>query len=145
MSTPIYPRQALTRMLDAIQAAELNGGAVKLFQNDFQPTDLSVIADFVEADFGGYAAITHVEFTDPAAINDLNAAQVNSDNTLDFVCDGTAPTNIIYGYWYINSTNDLVVSERFDVPQSMSLLGDSIMLVLRQTEPLGLGVAILEP
>lgn len=118
--------------LDDIKINTLDGGKLKLFKNDFTPTPATVIGDFIEADFSGYAAKTIAAF---------GAVHTNPDGSAEvaspleqFDHSGGAVSNLVYGWWFETAAGVLIMSERFaSAPIPMAVVGDSILLVLART------------
>lgn len=91
-----------------------------LYQNNYTPTDSSVLSDFVEANFTGYAAQT------VAATAWNNATTDASGNTCataaDLVWTNTGTTSqTIYGY-YVTDTGGTILEwcERFANPRTLN-------------------------
>jgi len=140
---PILSNVALVAMLEAWRAGPGTAVVVQLFKNDFTPTETSVLADFIEADFSGYAEIAAQEF-DPAYLNEAGRAQVTGDTVLTWTQNATTIGNSVYGYMVLTTGGALLYSERFASPQPMQLVGDKIQMVIRASLPWGLGASVLE-
>jgi hypothetical protein len=92
--------QGLVKKLDQIRGQILKSATLRLFKNDFTPLQSSVTADFVEANFSGYAAI-------PLVLADWSASYLNASQqaetdmlTKTFTQSAATVTNSIYG-WYL--------------------------------------------
>lgn len=102
----------------------LDGAVVRLFKNNFSPNPASLLADFDEADFTGYAesapVVWGVPYLDVDGIIKVTAGSVQYTQT------GTGTTNTCYG-WYLvgdpGGTEYLIGSERFDSPVSFTFTG----------------------
>lgn len=123
-------------LLENVRAAPLSNGlwndvVIKLFQNDFTPNVNTVLADFTEADFSGYASVNQVAtwltpFVDANGIPRMMNAQMQFDH------DGGVTANAIFGYWVEKAiTGELLWAERFvDGPFNLALITDAIALTL---------------
>lgn len=99
---------------------------MKLFANDYQPTEFSTLLDFQEAMFSGYAEQTPV-YAAPAIDGNGDAAMAAAE--LTFVHNGGGIGLTVYG-WYImdNVSNVLIQAERLSAAKAMISLGDSIAI-----------------
>lgn len=106
---------------------------VKLFKNDYQPVDGSVVGNFTEADFSGYAAVDMAGgAVDPA--NDAGGRAVATWNEVSFTHNGGGVNNSIYGYYVVDGGGNLLWAERFSVaPISQDSNGDQIRFVPKFT------------
>jgi len=111
---------ALRKMLDT-SVALINADtiAIKLFQNDLTPGPNTVVGDFVEADFSGYAVVAVNQVGIAWDDDDGNAAQ--SFDNAHFQGTTGAVTNTIYGWWMTGTidgvtANQLIQAKRFDTP-----------------------------
>lgn len=106
----------------------LDAAVIHLYKNDYTPGPATVVGDFTEADFTGYAASAIVVWgtvlTDPS-----NVAYVAGD-AKTFASTGSAVPNTIYGYW-AQGAGGLMYAERFDAPIPILGVGDGIVLVPR--------------
>lgn len=97
--------------LDAIKTASLDGGSLRLFQNDYVPNKDTVLADLTIATFSGYAnktiATWNDPFLDPAGLATCLAPLQEFVQTADTI------SNIIYGAYYLDSGGALVWVDRF--------------------------------
>lgn len=84
--------------LMAILRAQINGGGVtlRLYQNNYTPVDGSVLADFTECDFDGYAAKTLTAFTVPILVG--GEAYIAEGPQIWTATGGVTP-NDVYGYY----------------------------------------------
>ncbi len=101
----------------------LNAGAganvwfsIHLFQNNFVPTQASVLADFTEADFSGYAAVTLV--FSAAFVNGTPAGQMNAAS-VTWVRAVGATSNTIYGMYITDAAGNVSTYELFAAPIPM--------------------------
>lgn len=122
----VYPYEGRERDLSTILA---NSGiyVLRLFQNDISPDVDTVLTDFDDADFSGYASVTLT----------LSAIFRNGDDNAEtvallaqFAHNGGGTANDIYGWYLTNMAGGieaLVYCERFgDAPRVMDTLGDII-------------------
>lgn len=113
----------------AFKASDLDGGSLRLYQNDFVPNRNSVVGDFTVADFGNYANATIATWSAP--FMDILGRAICLAPTQLFTCDGTAPANLIYGWYYLNVAGDWLMAGAFDSPVSMSLITDALPLAIQ--------------
>ena len=88
------------------------GAKMLLFTNDFTPDDTTTVADFTEADFGGYTAGGVAVTWDTPYIDAQNNVHLPSQNVI-FLCTGT-PANTIFGYYLLSGTGGYLGGARFD-------------------------------
>lgn len=133
-------REFLRQMLDMVKNVTANASIAEpklhLFKTDVQPNQDSEPADFVEADFDGYAAIgfgatdwnTGVE---PVSGN-LVIEPPPDGVALQWECSGdTDLPQTIYGFYLTNETNDVVYgARRFDVPINLTTPGSGKIIRL---------------
>lgn len=135
----IYSRLFLRRALLGLDTLDLSalltGSVVRLFQNDFQPTPLSLITDFTEADFTGYAAVAVADWGN---VVNLGQEVIGFHANADYVATGTAVTNTVYGYYVpVDDINiPWAICERFATPVPIANIGD--FLALEALMPLAL-------
>lgn len=117
--------------LTALKEADalLDGVTVKLFQNDIVPGPDSVLGDFTVADFTGYATSAALVWAGPVLKDDGTPELVAQ--RLMFTCTNATTPNTIYGYYLLDSEGGLLGAERFEAPQQVSLVGDTVMFVPR--------------
>lgn len=119
--------EILAALIDT--GGEFDGAKVRLFQNDFQPSKDSVIADFTPADFTGYATSSAIVWPDPIISPD-GIPYIIGDLKL---FTGTGPfsvSNTIYGYYIVDGAGTkLLWAERFDEAQVVAAAGQSVQVV----------------
>lgn len=125
---------ALQILLDAGRNPE-----VKLFKNNFTPGDASVLGDFTEADFDGYAAVSLAGLS--AAAIDGSDRGYRSQAGIAFVKSAGVTSNTVYG-WYLVLDNltpaaELFMAEKFPAPQVMGSAGDTVTFDLTIFDELG--------
>lgn len=123
----ITPNAKLLEMLAALITAELDGGSLRLFKNDFVPNENSVAGDFTVADFTGYANVAVATWGTPY-LDDL-ARPTTLGGLRTFAQTGTAVNNVVYGVYYLNATNELVWAERFAEPFAFAGTGTTLPIV----------------
>lgn len=95
-----------------------------LYQNAYTPVQGSVIGDFTEATFSGYASVSMTLGTPTEVSHKAKSVAVAPSV---FTHNGGGTSNTIYGYYVQDSfTGDLVWAERFGSSQLMAVNGDSI-------------------
>lgn len=90
-------------------------------------TPSTVVADFTEADFSGYAAATITNFLLPY-IDPAGGATIQS-GTIQFgyVAPMSGPIgNTVLGFYLVDSTGALIVAGSFDAGVTMNANGDAI-------------------
>lgn len=123
MGVVLYPNVGALNNIGLVRT-NLASCKLKLFKNDILLTPATVKADLTEADFGGYAEKTITALL-PAYIDPAGGASAQIA-TQQFDCDGTAPDNVVYGFWVETAAGVLVLAGSFDQGIPMVNLGDSI-------------------
>ncbi len=113
-----------TRLTTMLTAVPLIAGHLKLFNNNLVPTPANVLADFIEPTFTGYAADL---VTWGTVINDANGIPCGPASVTFRMT--TAPGDLCYGAFYVDSTGALVWSTAFDGgPIVFTNAGDGYLL-----------------
>lgn len=123
----VLPLAEQIRELDLVIADSLDGGSLRLFQNDFSPTKFSVLGDFVIADFSGYASKT-IATWGASYLDELNVA-TTLGGLQTWTQTAATVMNIVYGAYYLDSAGALVWSVRFDVEENFGSAGHVFNLV----------------
>lgn len=125
-----FKRSTLKDILDAQAAATalLDGAKLHVFKNDYTPSPSSVLADFEEADFTGYAAVTLDDWGEAFLQADGSGVMVHS--SIQFTPSGTAIDNTVYG-WYITDTagTGYIAAGLFEEPVSLASNDDAAVAV----------------
>jgi len=121
--------KALRLNMQTALQTHLNLGFLKLFQNDFTPNFDSVIGDFTEADFVGYAAIEAAGNptigVDPVT-GDLLVVWADGSN---FLAGAITGPQTLYGWFVTNSAeNASYMAGRFETPIVVDENGDVVAL-----------------
>lgn len=128
MAIVVPKAQQLTQLSDII-AARLDGGSLRLFQNNYVPDSSSNAASFTVANFTGYANKTIATWGAPF----LDGTNVPS--TLaplqTFTATASTVTNIVYGVYYLDAGGELVFAERFATPMSFNAADVALPMVPR--------------
>jgi len=95
----------LTDMLSILNTYKLH-----LYKNNLTPGDATVIGDFTEADFAGYAPVTLNAWG--AVAQNANAEAETDHPMVTFTCTGPATSNDIYGYYVTNTSGALRWAEK---------------------------------
>lgn len=99
-----------------------------LFQNDFDPLSDSVVGDFVEATFAGYAPLA--PFTTGSFFNQDGANVLATTPFVWTVAGGPTTPQLIYGY-YFHVGGTFVFAEKFPGgPRAMFSAGQTLTLEL---------------
>lgn len=121
------PDQALQNMLNdptaEITPTFLNSLKIRLFKNNLTPGTGTVIGDFTEADFTGYAAISLSGF--PASSIVSHAASSTGSQVTFTVGSSPTTTNNIYGWYVTNSAGTKLYGCQRDAnaPIAMAVAG----------------------
>lgn len=118
---------ALTELIDTGNL--LDGVKVGLFQNDFNPTTLTVLADLNPADFHGYALSSAVvwgaPYYDQAGVPTVAGGQKQFTATTPL-----AGSQVIYGYYLVDGAGTtLIAAARFETPLNILVVGNAIIVV----------------
>lgn len=92
----VVPTEALVNLLKLAVGGD-DSINVRLFKNDLHPGPDTVLGDFVQANFSGYAPQPAKPFTEPEVL--LNGAVRRQSIDLSFEHDGGPTTNNVYGYY----------------------------------------------
>jgi hypothetical protein len=114
---------------------------VRLFQNAASISVDSVIGDFVEATFDGYAAkvlTLSLGYVDPSGL------PVAQSQLLTWLMTGAVTPNTVYGYW-IDDGVDVLMCALFDAAIGMAAAGAEISVVLQDSYPPGKGAIQVTP
>lgn len=105
---------------------------VRLFQNNFVPDADTVLVDFTEANFAGYAAGVPSNPFNAVTLTGAGYSQIESPDVLTFTASSGATPNTIYGYYVVNiASNRVRWCEKFDAPMAMTTTGNRINITLR--------------
>jgi hypothetical protein len=131
LSNPIIPYDQWRAMITEQIASGnwLDGVVFRLFQNDINPTQGTVLSQLVEANFDGYAPVGPVAWGQ--AWTDAAGNGVTSGSTVGFFCSGTDTPNTIFGYFVTHgptASETLKWVERFDNPLPMQGPGNAVTL-----------------
>jgi len=119
----IWPRDGTLKTMDALRAAFLPSLAIALYRNDYIPVAASVLADFTEANFPGYAPQS-ISTPNPAFLNGGMAAEVDAD--LVTFTQTAGPAQVVYGYFVYDAALVVVAAQRFPAPVNMTGAGASL-------------------
>lgn len=128
-------------LLDAATGKVAAGALkLKLFKTNVTPAHDDVVADYTEADFQDYAAITLATASWVAAVAGTGsgtalankAYSVYAQQTFTMGTPGT--TNTVYGYYIVdNAGTTLLGAELFSASKPMLLAGDAIKITPKLT------------
>jgi len=100
-----------------------------LFQNNLVPGPGTVVGDFVEATYDGYAPIAAGGFFGPLLDPVTNDWFTTPAAVLHFDDTGAVTPNTIYGFYMTDAGGTaLVACQRFGVPVVMDAAGKSILI-----------------
>jgi len=117
------PKTKLTEALEEVTSTIFPTDPVmRLFQTDIPINADTLMGDFVEADFSGYAAVT-------VTTGDWNPAVLMPDGTarqvhplvMHFEQTAATVSNVVYG-WYLTDAleTEWLLAGKFDLPYSMN-------------------------
>lgn len=120
-------RQVLAAALVTDFTESTTGSTLQLFQNNFTPSPLSLVADFTACNFVGYASKTAL--TTWRTYNDAPTGDQIIDQTVEelFAATSILTPQTAYG-WYLtdNAGTELLAWGVFDVPYTFSTNGDKL-------------------
>jgi len=104
---------------------------LKLFKNDYTPSQSTVFGDFTEADFTGYSAATLTRANFGAASTVNNKAESTYSAQQSWTCGTTG--NTVYGYYVLGATSGTCLwAERFATSRTLAN-GDQLNLTPKLT------------
>lgn len=126
----VVPRIAMLDLMTKIRDnyAIDSSTELRLFQNDIVPDMNTVIGDFVEADFTGYAVV--LGGSDTAAFVDENGQGILEPQHGVFVMTADTVTNTVFGFYAVeqDAPDILRFCRRFDTPKTFTLAGDTLIV-----------------
>lgn len=133
----VVPRSQTRTMLANLTAAGalLDDAVIRCFVNDFDPSPESVLADFTEASFAGYAASAEIDWGEP--YSDLLGNGIVEGCAAQFTAGSVTTPETVYGYYVTKSGvgGALVYSERFNTPVPITQSGDGFAVTPRFAIP----------
>jgi len=105
---------------------------VRLYKNNNNPTAQSILGDFTEADFDGYAPFTIDSWAAGGALDPLTGLPIikSAIGPASFTQTGVVITNTIYGMM-IEVGGVLLLAEKFNSPVEMDTVSKQIQLFPR--------------
>lgn len=120
------PDEGEEDMLDVLFATTL---VLRLFKNNISPNNASVLADFTEANFTGYAAIT---LTGGSWTTTAGAPSVAAYAQQTFSSSAAQAAQSVYGYYITRTATSRVWAyERFSTTQTIQGATDTISVTPR--------------
>lgn len=105
---------------------------LRLFKNNYDPVESSVVGDFTESDFSGYVEIALAGASWTVTGGSPTAATY-AEQTFQSDADQTEQT--AYGYYVVRDTGgELLWAERFPTPVAISENGDFVKVTPRITQ-----------
>lgn len=124
------PNVGLLKLLPEL-TGQLTGAEVCLFTNDYTPVASTVLADFAEATFPGYARQPLATWGAAVIVSD-HSRQVAADCLFTLSTSGGPYSN--YGYFILDSAGDLLWAERDpNAPAVLSVAGDTYRVIPQLT------------
>lgn len=123
MGSIIDSNKTLQLVIDYLRGTLLNtaNSYVKLFHNNFTPTPASVLGDFTEATYTGYAAIqVNSKFGSPYKV--IDGEYQTDSSAFSYSCTGGS-SQTVYGWyltWFDGSTTWVLKSGVFSTPFVMT-------------------------
>jgi hypothetical protein len=125
-----FPIAQLKAILTALQvtAAPLKNAEVHCYSNDVTPSSTSVLGDFTECVFDGYALVVAATWGTPYQLPDGSGQMVA--NNCEFLCSGnTVLENVVGVYVTTPAAAALVYAERFAAPVPITGTGSGFVYV----------------
>lgn len=119
----IWPKQGSLKLMDDLADNFLPTLALALYRNDYIPTSASVLADFTEASFPGYAPQS-ISTPNPSFLN--GGGQAENDADLLTFNQSAGPAQVIYGYFIYDAALVVIAAQRFPAPVNMTGPGASL-------------------
>lgn len=121
----VIPDVALVDTLEIERASFNAGGTVmKLYANNYTPVAATVLGDFSEATFPGYASANNDPYGAAAMVGPV--AQIDATEAV-FTRGVGVGSEDIYGYWVEDGAGNLLYAERFaGGPYTIANVGDLI-------------------
>jgi hypothetical protein len=109
----------------ALGKTNMTALTLRLYSNNYTPTEASVAADFTEVAGGGYAAIALVAANWTVATAAGVTTAVQPEQIFNFTGDATDP----YGYYITRADGTVLWAERFsDGPYPITTAGDQVKI-----------------
>lgn len=120
----------------AKKAGDLALATVHLFTNALTPTPSSVVGDFTEATFTGYAAVA-VAGWNANRLNTDGSISIDATNVMTFVGPGDATGETIQGYYVLaaGGGTPYLYAVRFPTPVALLTPADVLALVATYRNP----------
>jgi hypothetical protein len=127
MAVLVICDEALERFANYLKGqSPLASAELRLFQNNYTPLHSSVLGDFTEADFNGYAAASQ---TWTVAVMGSNRAVITGNSNVFTKAAGGTGNPSIYGYYLTTPGGGaLIGGRRFAAPIDMNDDDDSMMV-----------------
>lgn len=110
-----------------IALADFVGAILHLSTTNFTPNQNTVLADFTEATFTGYAASSAVTWGAAHLEPNGNAVSVGSAKT--FTQTGTTITEIVYSWYLVTALGAYLLGGAFDTPLNFNQVGAGVTVV----------------
>ncbi len=125
----VFTQSGVSSFLANAAAGILAGSLVHLYQNNYVPTPLDVVANYTEATYTGYVAQAVLAASwNPVVQPDGSAGLIGPG--LFFNPTATTVANVVYGYYVTDSTGLILLwAEQFPAPVGMDGPGTGFTLV----------------
>ena len=116
----VIPEVGEIQLLEDLQANRLEGSHMHAYKNDVAPGPATVLGDFTECNFAGYAPFPLVGWS-PAALDGTGHAATNAPKAT-FTPTAVGGSGNIYGYYITDDADgSLIGAERFsDAPVAIA-------------------------
>lgn len=127
IAIPNTMRRAILAALVATDGL-LDDVEIHLYQNNYTPGPASVLGDFTEATFDGYAASDAVVWGTP--FTDLLDNAVVAGGSKQFTSTGATTPNVVYGYYVTDAAGTgYKYAERFDNPVNIDGAAQAVVVL----------------
>ncbi len=128
----VVPDEGEVHLLDMlVGGTDMTGLHLRLYKNNLTPDQDTVLSDFTEADFSGYAQVSP-SFGSASTVS--HKGKIVDTSARNFTHNGGGTSNTVYGYYLVNSFDNVCLwAERFSSSQVVAVSGDTITITLALT------------
>jgi len=123
----------IRKMGDVRAAANATKYKMHLYSNNFSPTTASVLANFTECTFAGYAAADCSNWTAPTVTSHVATIQADANT---FTRSTTGSSQNVYGYYITDQAGTTLYYAELDPsgPRVVTNAGDSVTITPKITD-----------